>query len=170
MSDPQRITGAEAMLTILRNYNIEYLFASPGSEWPPLWEQLAKQNALGQSGPHYINTRHENLAIGMAMGYTKVTGRLPVVLLHTTVGALTALVDLVREEVVHRADTIHQRTVQHGARNQQRRQGWSQEALANKNRQPIDTRWLCYELNQLLPPETVVSTEMASILPLAWRG
>jgi acetolactate synthase-1/2/3 large subunit len=76
------------MLDILRNYNIEYIFASPGSEWPPLWEQLAKQKAQGLPGPQYVNTRHENLAIGMAMGYAKVTGRLPAVLLHTTVGAL----------------------------------------------------------------------------------
>jgi acetolactate synthase-1/2/3 large subunit len=76
------------MLDILRNYQVEYLFASPGSEWPPLWEQLAQQKALGQPGPQYVNTRHENLAIGMAMGYAKVTGRLPAVLLHTTVGTL----------------------------------------------------------------------------------
>jgi acetolactate synthase-1/2/3 large subunit len=76
------------MLDILRNYNIEYIFASPGSEWPPLWEQLAKQKAQGRPGPQYVNTRHENIAIGMAMGYAKATGRLPAVLLHTTVGAL----------------------------------------------------------------------------------
>ena len=88
MSDTQHMSGAEAMLEILRNYKVEYIFASPGSEWPPLWEQLAKQKALGQPGPQYLNTRHENLAIGMAMGYAKVTGRLPFVLLHTTVGTL----------------------------------------------------------------------------------
>lgn len=88
MSDTQRINGAEVLLEILRNYNVEYIFASPGSEWPPLWEQLARQKALGQQGPQYLNTRHENLAIGMAMGYAKVTGRLPAVLLHTTVGTL----------------------------------------------------------------------------------
>jgi len=88
MSNSQRMSGAEAMLDILRNYNIEYIFASPGSEWPPLWEQLARQKAQGLPGPQYVNTRHENLAIGMAMGYAKVTGRLPAVLLHTTVGAL----------------------------------------------------------------------------------
>ena len=86
MSHPTGLTGAEAVLEILRNYRIEYIFASPGSEWPPLWEQLAKQKALGQPGPQYLNTRHENLAIGMAMGYAKVTRRLPAVLLHTTVG------------------------------------------------------------------------------------
>ncbi len=88
MPNTSRPSGAEAMLDILRNYNIEYIFASPGSEWPPLWEQLAKQKAQQQPGPQYINTRHETLAIGMAMGYAKVTGRLPAVLLHTTVGAL----------------------------------------------------------------------------------
>src|SRR5262245_21722158 len=88
MSNTQKPTGAEAMLEILRNSHTEYIFASPGSEWPPLWEQLAKQKALGRPGPQYVNTRHETLAIGMAMGYAKATGRLPAVLLHTTVGAL----------------------------------------------------------------------------------
>ncbi len=88
MPNTSRPSGAEAMLDILRNYNIEYIFASPGSEWPPLWEQLAKQQAQRQPGPQYINTRHETLAIGMAMGYAKATGRLPAVLLHTTVGVL----------------------------------------------------------------------------------
>ncbi len=88
MPNTQRPNGAEAILDILRNYNIEYLFSSPGSEWPPLWEQLAKQKAQGRPGPQYINTRHETLAISMAMGYAKVTGRLPAVLLHTTVGVL----------------------------------------------------------------------------------
>src|SRR5438128_5364221 len=88
MGDTQGLRGAEAFLEILRNYNVEYIFSSPGSEWPPVWEHLAKQKALDQQGPQYLNTRHENLAIGMAMGYTKVTGRLPVVLLHTTVGTL----------------------------------------------------------------------------------
>jgi acetolactate synthase-1/2/3 large subunit len=82
------ISGAEALLAVLRDYNVEYIFSSPGSEWPPVWELLAKQKALGQRGPQYLNTRHENLAIGMAMGYAKVTGRLPVVFLHTTVGTL----------------------------------------------------------------------------------
>ena len=88
MNNTQHMSGAEAMLDVLRNYNVEYIFASPGSEWPPLWEQLARQKAQGLPGPRYVNTRHENLAIGMAMGYAKVTGRLPAVLLHTTVGAL----------------------------------------------------------------------------------
>ena len=88
MPDTQRLNGAEALVEVLRNYNVEYIFSSPGSEWPPVWEHLAKQKALDQKGPQYLNTRHENLAIGMAMGYSKVTGRLPVVLLHTTVGTL----------------------------------------------------------------------------------
>lgn len=88
MSKAIRLTGAEALLEILRNYGIEYIFASPGSEWPPLWEQLAKQKAQGIRGPQYLNCRHENLAIGMAMGYAKVTHQLPAVLLHTTVGTL----------------------------------------------------------------------------------
>ena len=94
MSERQSLTGAEAVLEILRNYGIEYIFASPGSEWPPVWEQLAKQKAQGLTGPQYLNCRHENLAIGMAMGYAKVTRQLPAVLLHTTVGTLSGAMAL----------------------------------------------------------------------------
>ena len=46
MPDPQRLSGAEAIVEVLRNYNVEYIFSSPGSEWPPVWEHLAKQKAL----------------------------------------------------------------------------------------------------------------------------
>jgi acetolactate synthase-1/2/3 large subunit len=88
------VNGAAALLEIVRGYGIEYLFSSPGSEWPPLWEELARQQAEGAPGPRYLNIRHEVLAVSMASGYAKVTGKLPVVLLHTTVGVLNGAMAL----------------------------------------------------------------------------
>lgn len=83
-------SGAEVFLEVLRNYGVEYIFSSPGSEWPPLWEALAKQKAEGLKGPAYINTRHEDLAIGMAMGYGRATGKLSACVVHANVGTLHA--------------------------------------------------------------------------------
>src|SRR3989440_12037680 len=68
---------------------VERIFASPGSDWAPLWEALAKPYQPGEV-PEYISSRHEETAIGMATGYAKATGKLPALVLPTTVGALHA--------------------------------------------------------------------------------
>src|SRR4051812_20732553 len=63
---------------------VEAIFASPGSDWAPLWEALASDSYWGS---RYISSRHEETAMGMALGYAKATGKLPAVMVHTTVGA-----------------------------------------------------------------------------------
>ena len=52
--------------------------------------------------PQYLSTRHEEVAVGMASGYAKSTGKLPAVMIHTTVGSLHATMGMrgaVREQV-----------------------------------------------------------------------
>jgi len=53
---------------------VEWIFASPGSEWAPVWEHLAKSYGPGEI-PKYLSTRHEEIALGMASGYYKTTGK-----------------------------------------------------------------------------------------------
>ena len=84
--DTQEQTGADVFLDILRNFGVEYIFSSPGTEWAPLWESLARQKALGMAGPEFLVARHEDLAIGMATGYSKATGKLSICLVHCSVG------------------------------------------------------------------------------------
>jgi thiamine pyrophosphate-dependent acetolactate synthase large subunit-like protein len=69
---------------------IDRIFSSPGSEWSPVWEALAKPKAKNEGVPLYLSSRHEEIAVGMASGYAKVSGKLPAVMIHTTVGALHA--------------------------------------------------------------------------------
>jgi len=80
--------GGEAILEAFRNLGVDYIISSPGSEWPPVWEALARQRANEIDGPKYIDCWHESLAVAMAMGYTRYTGRLQAVLLHAGVGPL----------------------------------------------------------------------------------
>ncbi len=80
---------AECLLRVLRGMGVERIFASPGSDWAPLWEALARPCAP-EEVPDYISVRHEETAVAMASGYSKATGKLPAVVLHTTVGALHA--------------------------------------------------------------------------------
>ena len=79
------MTGAGAVLGSLRAMGVEAIFASPGSDWAPLWEALASDRYWSE---RYVSSRHEETAIAMAMGYSKSTGKLPAVVVHTTVGAL----------------------------------------------------------------------------------
>jgi acetolactate synthase-1/2/3 large subunit len=81
------MTGAEAVLRCLRRMGVERIFASPGSEWAALWEALARPWKDGEI-PDYLSTRHEETAVAMAVGYAKSTGKLPAVIIHTTVGSL----------------------------------------------------------------------------------
>ena len=59
-----------------------------------MWEAFAKAKAQSEGVPLYISSRHEEVAVGMASGYAKSTGKLPAVMIHTTVGALHATMAL----------------------------------------------------------------------------
>lgn len=80
--------GGDAILEAFRNLGIDYIISSPGSEWAPVWEALARQKINETEGPTYINCWHETLAVDMALGYTRVTGKMQAVLLHAGVGLL----------------------------------------------------------------------------------
>ena len=80
--------GGEAILEALRSLNVEYVISSPGSEWPSVWEALARQKKHGTPGPTYLDCGHETLAVAMATGFTQVTGRMQAVLLHAGAGLL----------------------------------------------------------------------------------
>ena len=80
--------GGEAILQAFRNLGVDYIISSPGSEWAPVWEALARQQINETPGPRYINCWHETLAVEMAIGYTRVTGKMQAVLLHAGVGLL----------------------------------------------------------------------------------
>ena len=78
------------------------------------------------------------------------------------VSALSLLVQAVKERTARNEAFMQQRQQRlerWNTRNQQRRQAWREEALALKDRAAIDTRWLCYEINQVLPADALVVQE-----------
>ncbi len=89
MSQKNSVPTAEAILDLFESYGVEDIFCSPGSEWPPMWEALSKRRNNGQEMPRYYNCRHEILAVSAASAYHHVSGKIPVVLVHTTVGLLS---------------------------------------------------------------------------------
>src|SRR5207244_12423467 len=94
MIETEGLSGADTLLRLLTHMGVDRIFASPGSEWSPVWEAFAKAKAQSEGVPLYITSRHEEIAVGMASGYAKSTGKLPAVMIHTTVGALHATMAL----------------------------------------------------------------------------
>jgi acetolactate synthase I/II/III large subunit len=84
----QYCDGGEAILEAFRCLDLDYIISSPGSEWSPVWEALARQKVNQKQGPTYIDCWHETLAVDMALGYTQMTGRMQAVLLHAGAGLL----------------------------------------------------------------------------------
>jgi acetolactate synthase-1/2/3 large subunit len=83
-----RLDGGEALLEAFRSLGVDFVISSPGSEWAPLWEAVARQKTSGSAGPCYIDAWHETLAVDVAIGYTLYTGRMQAVLLHAGAGLL----------------------------------------------------------------------------------
>ena len=80
--------GGEAIMEAFRNLGVDYIMSSPGSEWSPVWEAMARQTVEKNDGPKFIDCWHETVAVDMAMGYTAVTGRMQAVLMHAGVGLM----------------------------------------------------------------------------------
>ncbi len=84
---------AQGYVEMLNRLGIDYVFSSPGSEYIPLWEHLARYNAAGKK-PIYINTRHEGTALSMAKGYYMATGKAQALLTHVITGLLHGAMEL----------------------------------------------------------------------------
>ncbi len=81
--------GGDVLLELFQMKGFDHIFCSPLSVWAPLWEALARhRESTGTEAPRYINCRHEVLAVGLASGYYKATGRPQIVLLPTGMGVL----------------------------------------------------------------------------------
>jgi thiamine pyrophosphate-dependent acetolactate synthase large subunit-like protein len=83
-----RYDGGEALLDALLAAGIEVVFSSPGSEWAPVWEAIARRSTAAEAAPAYHDLWHETTAVGMATGYALVSGRPAGVLLHAGAGLL----------------------------------------------------------------------------------
>jgi acetolactate synthase-1/2/3 large subunit len=88
VSEQSNTDGGEAILAACRALGVDVIFCSSGSEWAPVWEALARQERDGTDGPRYLDLLHETLAVAMATGYSLVTRRPQLVLLHAGPGLL----------------------------------------------------------------------------------
>ena len=97
----RRCTGAQAVVHILEQQGVKYVFGLPGGAAIPLFD------ALVDSSIYLVLTRHEQGATHMADGYARASGRPAVVLVtsgpgatNTITGILTAQMDSVPMVVI----------------------------------------------------------------------
>lgn len=73
----------DIIYTFLKEQKIRYLFGLPGTNEVPFIDPTADP----ETPVEYIQCLHENIAVGAAMGYARMTGKPGVVQLHVTPGA-----------------------------------------------------------------------------------
>jgi acetolactate synthase I/II/III large subunit len=88
-----RIT-AESLLSRLAERGIEYVLANAGTDFAPIIEALSRNPGSNRKYPRVIAVPHENIAVAMAHGYYRVSGKPAVVMVHVTVGTANAVCGL----------------------------------------------------------------------------
>src|ERR687893_234530 len=94
--------AAEAFLQALSEHGVDYLFANPGTDFPPIVEAYGRAKRSNAKVPMPLVIPHENLAVAMAHGAYAMTGRPQAVMVHVNVGTANAInnvINLSRERV-----------------------------------------------------------------------
>ena len=89
-SATRSMTGAEMVMTALKDNGVEVIFGYPGGAVLPIYDALFKQNSI-----RHILVRHEQAAVHAAEGYARSTGRIGCVLVTSGPGATNAVTGLV---------------------------------------------------------------------------
>src|SRR3984957_4257467 len=82
---------AESFLTRLADRGVEYVLANAGTDFAPIIEALSRNPGSNRKYPRVITVPHENVAVSMAQGYYRVSGKPAVVMVHVTVGTANAV-------------------------------------------------------------------------------
>ncbi|OYD73771.1 UNVERIFIED_ORG: thiamin pyrophosphate-dependent acetolactate synthase large subunit-like protein [Burkholderia sp. CF145] len=86
--DSSVVWGSDAIAQMLRKLDIPYVLLNPGASFRGLHDSLV--NYLGNHNPQMIVVLHEEHAIAIAHGYTKVTGQMLGAIVHSNVGLMHA--------------------------------------------------------------------------------
>lgn len=80
------VWGSDVIADLLRELGIPYVLLNPGASFRGLHDSLV--NHLGNEKPQMLIVLHEEHAVAMAHGYTKVTGQMLAAVLHSNVGLM----------------------------------------------------------------------------------
>jgi acetolactate synthase-1/2/3 large subunit len=93
--------SAEAFLSRLADRGVDYVFANAGTDFASIIEAVSR-NSGDRKFPRFVTAPHENLAMGMANGYYRLSGKPAAVMVHVTVGTantICQLMNMARDQV-----------------------------------------------------------------------
>src|SRR3546814_3521328 len=96
-----------AIFTRLKALGVDVVFANSGTDFPPVIEGLAEARARDLALPRALVIPHEHAAMGMAHGYTLMTGRAQAVMLHTNVGLANGVIGTINAACEHKIGRAH---------------------------------------------------------------
>lgn len=80
------VWGSDAIADVLRALDIPYVILNPGASFRGLHDSLV--NHLGNAQPQMLLVLHEEHAVAIAHGFTKITGQPLAAILHSNVGLM----------------------------------------------------------------------------------
>ena len=103
MNDARSTQGsvAESFLRALKKRGLDIVFANSGTDFAPLIEALVRLKTAGEEMPDFMTVPHENLAMAMAHGYHRVSGKPVAVMVHVTPGTANAICGLMNAQRDH---------------------------------------------------------------------
>ena len=94
--------AGEVFLRALAEHGVDFFFANPGTDFPPIVEAFSRGRHSNTKLPRPVLVPHENLAVAMAHGAYTQTGRPQAVMVHVNVGTgntINNLINLSRDRV-----------------------------------------------------------------------
>ena len=83
--------AGEAFLRALADHGVDYFFANPGTDFPPVVEAFSRAKKTNAKVPMPVLVPHENLAVAMAHGAYLMNGRPQAVMVHVNVGTANTI-------------------------------------------------------------------------------
>src|ERR1700732_3213409 len=91
VTDAAARMNAESFLSRLAGQGVAYVRANARTVFAPIIEALSRNPGSNRKYPRVITVPHENVAVAMAHGYYRVSGKPAVVMVHVTVGTANAI-------------------------------------------------------------------------------
>ena len=150
--------NAEVYLAQLARRGVEYVFANAGTDFAPIIEALSGQSSSTKY-PRFITVPHENLAMSMAYGYYRATGKIAAVMCHVSVGTantICGLMNAARDNIPIMLAAGRTPLTETGhIASRDRQIHWGQECFDQGNMLREFVKW-DYELRAGQPPDTIV--------------
>ena len=91
---PRPTLAGEVFLRTLADHGIDYFFANPGTDFPPIVEAFDRAKKTNAKVPKPVLVPHENLAVAMAHGAYLMNGKPQAVMVHVNVGTANTINNL----------------------------------------------------------------------------